>query len=525
MDMNIRSNHNNSDEFTREWRNLTSQHVLQFWLSFGESSLFHLGRVVTTFVEEARVPTPTTDNSKNDDIIDNSNNANANNNAGSSETIPTNEDLLFDNDPQDRATANRPDPLVIVYQQEIFFLPKNHEVENYPELTKSDLFTIPFKQDARSYTDKLRIISNNTHIVFMEYNGVVSNPSPPSTSSHGTNVIVIVVSVVLSVLVAVTGFILYLMRRKIYENHLKATVAAAVLAQQQQHQQEPSSHIEMEKPQSEFDLLLVVSIVDARIPNNENVDDYVHISESYENGILDATDHPEDRKLEMENGGALGPPDDDETLHPGPSNRHLLSLDSMHHHESVPMGDVEINDASVSKTMSHGIMMLGGDATTNINDEIFVARREHLSTEDSVAFPPSLLLTASDLENGDWRSPEQPFIHCNPTNTSSNHIHHHPHSNNYDDAQYTPDHSYGSGSSLDNPDDENYTNNDGDIPSTQQYSSSPFVSYNPVGESPVLAMDDVKEVLTEDVIQQDSSEDPHIPFMMAGFQLEIHDLE
>jgi hypothetical protein len=174
--------------YIKEWKNSTSQHVKSFWLGFGELSPFYIGRVVTTLIDEKRV------------------------------LLPQSENLSFEL-VNTTPVAGRPDPLQIIYSQDIYYLERPDRGDlGYENFMESDLFTLPFELDGGTYTNDLRFISNNTQIIFMDYTGVVLAPPPTPSDTRARNVLIIVVTVVALSLLLASGYIFYLTRIKEHDS-------------------------------------------------------------------------------------------------------------------------------------------------------------------------------------------------------------------------------------------------------------------------------------------------------------------
>jgi hypothetical protein len=413
-----------------------SQHVLQFWLSYGSTSPFFVGRVVTTFLSEQRMPI---------------------------EKVPSDERLpgVGDDGTGTQSTSPvsmmRPDPLKITYQQDILYKPRNLDI-GYSDLTKANIFTIPFELDGRNFTEDLRAISNNSQLIFIEYDGVVSDPTPLTVSSkQGKKIIAIVVTVVTTSLIAASSYIFYLMRIKEHQRHTKSWDG------------DPASDlVDTDSPKLERESPMVGSFVGLKMNDN------VLVSESYDVEILEKS-----RPIDLVN----------------------------HNQETVPDGvaNVPQNEAAATFTRSesqgydHAAVETNVESAMDAATENSALQREHLSTEDSPF--PLIPFTTSDVESGDL--------------------------NDYYVINYSTDeHSYHSSSSL--------GSNHNDLPEDDIATNAPL--------SPALlddfavpaAVSENGEVRTEvNGIMEDAVEppdqphldDPNIPFMMSGFQLEIRDLE
>lgn len=314
----MEQNVNSSESFLWEWRNLTSQHIKQFWLGFGNIAPLYVGRVKTMFYGEVRLQRDSFE-----DMV-----------PGYNGTI---------------ASITRPEPLQITYTQEILYvaLPGRED----PYITTTDIFTIPFEQDAKTYTENLRAISNNSQIIFMEYTGVVTDPTTPEPPSphKDQNIIIIVVTVVAFSLIVASAYIIYLTRMKEHDHRLAPLGGDGACS-------------DGEPP-----------IVGAIIGVNTN--DNILISESYDDDFLENSFH-------LDASSTAPPlPSSADVQQPALEQSENLNGDGDHLNLLSPVDDTDATELDSS------------DGST---------RGERFPTEGGETFPTisTVPLTVSDLEGG-----------------------------------------------------------------------------------------------------------------------------
>jgi hypothetical protein len=187
MEQNIFTN----NDTLREWRNLTSRHVRQYWnmtTSDGQNqSPFFIGRVVTTLISAQRV------------------------------TIQP-ELLFIVNSVINNSTGNittLPDRLEIIYMQDVTYLEYPTGDASFFNFKTSDIFTIPFEEDGLTYTSLLRSTYNNQFIIFLDYTGVVPEiipPEPVLADPKNRNLIIVLVTVVVTV-IAIASLYIYRLKQ------------------------------------------------------------------------------------------------------------------------------------------------------------------------------------------------------------------------------------------------------------------------------------------------------------------------
>lgn len=153
------------------WKRKISDHVKNFWQAYEDQSPIYVGRTVTTPIQQDWEATSGT-------------------------TTGT---------------------LTITYSQDVSYLLREG-VEPYPGFQESDIYTLPFQQDPRSYTTSLTGLFNNSAtpnpgiFIFLESSGLAENPGQRSSSE--TTTIAVTVSMVSLVLICATAYIIYLTKYK-----------------------------------------------------------------------------------------------------------------------------------------------------------------------------------------------------------------------------------------------------------------------------------------------------------------------
>jgi hypothetical protein len=206
MEQNILSN----NETRRQFRNLTSQHIRQYWNITSQQypTPFYIGRVVTSVLSETR----STIQSPNEPFLVNS---------VMIQPIPLMTDNLTNLTTANTSESNNivtlPDRLDIVYTQEITYLELSTGDASFFNFQVSDIFTIPFVQDGLTYTTTLRSITLNKYIIFLDYTGVVVEEAPKGpvlSDPKNRNLIISVATVVVIVLLAASLYIYCLIQRR-----------------------------------------------------------------------------------------------------------------------------------------------------------------------------------------------------------------------------------------------------------------------------------------------------------------------
>jgi hypothetical protein len=176
MDRSIKS-------FERNWAAITSRHVQLYWRSFERDLAYlYVGSVATNLIEETRIPLSTSQRRKL----------------------------------QGNSTVPIPDPLKITYSQEIVYdLRENVTEDDLPSFysDKSDLFTFPFEQNGLAYAQALAAeLRNSSHIIFMDFEGIVEPTNGVFGNKRDTNILITIITVVLTTVCIAGGVIFYLTR-------------------------------------------------------------------------------------------------------------------------------------------------------------------------------------------------------------------------------------------------------------------------------------------------------------------------
>ena len=191
--INMEQNILTHNETRRQFRNLTSQHVRQFWniTSQQYTTPFFIGRVVTSILSETRTPIvpPEEPFILNSIMIHPINN----------NTTITNSTM------ESNSVVTLPERLVIVYTQEITYLEQPTGDASFFNFQVSDMFTIPFVEDGLTFTTKLRSLTFNQYIIFLDYTGVVVEETPvvpilsdPKNRKLISSVVTVVVIIILA---------------------------------------------------------------------------------------------------------------------------------------------------------------------------------------------------------------------------------------------------------------------------------------------------------------------------------------
>lgn len=159
----------------RRWQQVTSDHVITYWRNI-ENGPFHVDKARTTLQAQERV--------------------------GGGRRL---QNTTF------------PPGVKITYRQEIeyeFQMGKDEDIHLPPFFEVGvDIFTQPFLQASAAYSSSLGRVFPSDRLIFIEYTGVVQDPTPPSGQSDRT-AIYVSVTVVTFALVLASGYILYISKMR-----------------------------------------------------------------------------------------------------------------------------------------------------------------------------------------------------------------------------------------------------------------------------------------------------------------------
>ena len=166
------------------WRMLTTAHVRNYWRSFGDMNPIYILRTVTMPIEE-KWEEPSSSSRRR--------------NLQNQQTHPTG-------------------TITITYGQEATFQLREEGVLPYPGYQPSDIFTLPFSQYPKAYTESLQTLFNTSAddfqypYIFLEDSGQVTDTSARSESDKAT--IAATVTVTVLVLIVAGGYIFYVTKYK-----------------------------------------------------------------------------------------------------------------------------------------------------------------------------------------------------------------------------------------------------------------------------------------------------------------------
>jgi len=172
------------------WRRLTTTHMQDYWRSFGEQSPYYIGRTVTQFIREDWGEV-------------------------------TESNTIASTSRRERnlqSNATLVGTLTITYSQECALLRREGAVDPYPGFKESDLFTLPFQQYRKPYTESIANLFNSTGygfggpFILLQDSGVARDPAKRDPEEK--NLIAATVSVVTIVLLAASAYIVYLTKFK-----------------------------------------------------------------------------------------------------------------------------------------------------------------------------------------------------------------------------------------------------------------------------------------------------------------------